>query len=239
MLVRNDLTIYDRHADAWWDATSPEFSSLHAVHRFRLVQLDEWVGPRLEGREILDLGCGGGLLSEAIAERGGRVTGVDQSHPSLETATRHAAESGHANRYVRADVRQLPFGDRSFDGVLLADVLEHVAPAHSCMAEAARVLKPGGWLYVNTINRTLRAKIVVERLAERWGYIPRGTHNADLFVAPVELKAMARRGGLQLRKLQGETPQWRRLLRRREIELRPARSLAIAYSALFEKTTPD
>ncbi len=235
MKLRNDLDIYDRHGSEWWDERSPRFRSLHGVNRLRVALLDEWVGREIPGRRILDLGCGGGLLAEPLALRGARVIGLDRSGPSLRAGRDHAGACHWAPSYVCGDLMAIPARDASFDAVLLADVLEHVTDPAAAIAEAARVLRSGGWLYASTIDRSWRATMLVVHVAEGIGFIPRGTHDPKLFIPPEELDAAATRSGLARTQRVGESPDLLQCLRARSIRLRRARSTAVAYSVLYRK----
>ena len=235
MTVRNDLDLYDRYGAEWWDERSPRFRSLHGVNRLRVSLLDEWVGREISGRRILDLGCGGGLLAEPLALRGAQVFGLDRSGPSLRAGREHAGACHWAPTYLRGDLMAIPTGEASFDAVLLADVLEHLVDPAGALLEAARVLRPGGWLYVSTIDRTLRARMLVVHLAEGIGLIPRGTHDPKLFIAPRELDEAATAAGLVRTHRTGESPDLLQTLRSRAIRLRRARSTAVAYSVLYRK----
>lgn len=226
----NDLAIYERHAADWWNESAPAFRSLHRVNEFRTALLDEWLGKRLHDKRVLDLGCGGGLLSAYLAQRGARWLGVDLSGASLRAGSERLGA-----RFARADVLRLPVADASMDVVLAADVLEHVPSLDAALAEAARVLKPGGDLYVNTINRTTRAKLLAIGVAEGVGLVPRGTHDARLFVRPDELRASAWKHGLTLEALQGESVDVLRTVSRWAIALRRSDDVSVGYSALFKK----
>jgi 2-polyprenyl-6-hydroxyphenyl methylase/3-demethylubiquinone-9 3-methyltransferase len=233
-VTRNDLTFYDRAGDGWWRDDDRAFRSLRALSEFRLDWLLRQAPLALAGARVLDLGCGGGLLALPLAARGAHVVGVDLSYPSLRAAFDHA-DPGASALFVRADARRCPIADDSADLVLLADVVEHLPDWASAIAEAARVLRPGGVLYVNTINRTWRARILAITVAENVGLVPRGTHDGRLFVRPAELCAAAARTGLRCRTLAGEVPSVLATLRRRAITLRARKTLAVAYAALFVK----
>jgi 2-polyprenyl-6-hydroxyphenyl methylase/3-demethylubiquinone-9 3-methyltransferase len=236
MTRRNDLTIYERHAGEWWDERSPSFRSLHGVNRLRIELLDDWVGDEVAGSRIADLGCGGGLVAEPLARRGARVFGIDIGVSSIAAARRHSAPLGSAAPYyVCGDLRAVPAPDASFDGVVLSDLLEHLEDPRCALAEAARLLRPAGWLYVSTIARTRRARVLAVTIAERVGLIARGTHDPRLFIDPGELDAAARDVGLVLAERTGERPDWLATLRTGSIRLRRSRSLAIAYSALYRR----
>jgi len=231
-LQRNDLDLYERHADDWWDDRSDAFRSLHGVNRFRARLVVEWFGARLPGALVVDLGCGGGLLAAPMLAHGARLVGVDLSHASLRAARAHL--DGHS-LFVQGDALRSPVSAASADIVLLADVLEHVEDPLAPLREAARLLRPGGLVYVNTINSGLRARLLAVTLAEGLGLVPRGTHDPALFIAPAALERMAARAGLRLVRLQGEAPALWRTIRHWTIELRRSASSAVTYSALLEK----
>jgi 2-polyprenyl-6-hydroxyphenyl methylase/3-demethylubiquinone-9 3-methyltransferase len=230
--VRNDLGLYDRHGDEWWVPGARAFASLQRVNEYRLRQLEAWCGDWLCGATVVDLGCGGGLLAEPLAARGARVVGVDLSLPSLRCA---AARRRPGCRYACGDAARAPLAGASADLVLLADVLEHLADGGAAVAEAARLAKPGGQVFVGTINRTHRARWLAVTLAEGLGLVPRGTHDPDLFVAPDQLRAWAEQHGLRIAAMRGEVPKLWRTVRDRAITFRASRSLAVSYSALLEK----
>lgn len=230
----NDLGLYERHADQWWNPRSRAFRSLHGVNRFRRALLEEWL-PDVQGWRTVDLGCGGGLLSEALVERGARVLGVDLSHASLAAARRAPGATASGRGYVRGDLRRAPVADACADLVLLADVLEHVEPWPLALAEASRLLAAGGHLYVNTITRSPLSRLLAVTLAEGLGLVPGGTHDPALFVRPEELRAEAGRLGLQPVRFQAESPAVLQTLRRRALALRPAARLTAAYSLLLQK----
>jgi 2-polyprenyl-6-hydroxyphenyl methylase/3-demethylubiquinone-9 3-methyltransferase len=228
----NDLTIYDRHGDGWWREDDRTFRSLRAVSRFRLRWLLQRTPQTLAGALVADLGCGGGLLAVPLAAHGARVVGIDLSRNSLAAARAHA---GGGALFVCADLTRCPLTDGCVDLALLADVLEHVAQWQAAVAEAARLLRPGGLLYVNTINRTKRARLLAVTLGEGLGLLPRGTHDPDLFVRPADLCAAAEASGLRCVALGGEAPRLLATLLAGEVKLRESRSLAVAYGAMFVK----
>jgi 2-polyprenyl-6-hydroxyphenyl methylase/3-demethylubiquinone-9 3-methyltransferase len=236
--ARNDLGIYERYAAEWWDELSPRFRSLHGVNRLRLELLDAWVGDEIAGRRIADLGCGGGLVSEPLARRGAQVVGIDIGAASIAAARAHASRlAGAAPYYMLGDLRAVPAQDGAFDGVVLADVLEHIEEPRDALAEASRILRPGGWLFASSIARTRRARFLAVTLAEGIGLIAKGTHDPRLFIDPAELDDAAAAVGLVRRERTGETPDWIRTLCHRAIRLRRSSSLALAYSALYRKGT--
>jgi 2-polyprenyl-6-hydroxyphenyl methylase/3-demethylubiquinone-9 3-methyltransferase len=181
---------------------------------------------------VVDLGCGGGLFAAPLAEAGARVVGVDLGHCALRECRAHA---GSGLQAVVGDVQNAPIADGCADLVLLADVLEHVPSPQAAVASAARLLRPGGALFVNTIARTRRSRWLAIGLAEGLGYVPRGTHRWADFVQPTELDAMASAAGLVREQRVGEQPMLLRTLRTGAIQLRESRSLAVGYAALYRR----
>src|SRR5262249_10368653 len=168
-------------------------------------------------RTVVDLGCGGGLMGVPLAENGVRVLGVDRSAPALREA---AARKAPRALFVCADLQRLPLRDGCADLALLCDVLGHVDDVGATVAAAARLLRPGGGLFVHTINRTLRARLLAVVLGEGLGLIPRGTHDPRRFVRPQELEALARVHGLAAERWYGERPRLLATLRTRTVQLR-------------------
>jgi len=232
LLRRNDLDLYERHAADWWDERSHAFRSLHGVNRFRSRLLEEWFGERIRGARVVDLGCGGGLLAQKMLERGASVVGVDLSHASLRAARAHLDGS---SLFVQGDATCAPLHPGCADLVLMADLLEHVCDPALPLREAARLLCSGGLAYVNTINRSRRARLLAVTLAEGLGLVPRGTHDPALFITPAELERQAVAAGLRLVRIQGEAPALLRTIRHWTIELRKSASPGVTYSALLEK----
>lgn len=230
-MIRNDLTIYSEYASEWWEPGAPRFRSLQALTPFRIELIRSLLGSQ-QGKFVLDIGCGGGLISKPMIEQGALVAGIDLSPESIAAA--RAACAGQGDFKV-GDARKLPFGDRSFDTVLMADLLDHIPDYPMALAEAARVLKPGGRLFVGTINRNLWSAFVTVTVAESLRLIPPGTHDPKLFIKPVELVSSAKVQGFSLVSMQGEAPLFWKTLLKWAIHLRRSGSLAVAYSAVFEK----
>lgn len=224
--------LFDR--DGWWDPECRAFASLRAVSEFRHRLLLAWLGD-LRGRVVVDLGCGGGLLALPLAEQGAQVIGVDLAPAALRNAQRIADERGVALYVAGASLLQSPLRSGCADVVLLADVIEHVDDPARAVAEAARLLRPGGRLFVNTISRTVRSRLLAITLAEGLGYVPRGTHQWRMFVRPEELERMAVAAGLRQVQRIGEAPRLWATLRRGAIALRESRSCAVGYAALFSR----
>jgi 2-polyprenyl-6-hydroxyphenyl methylase / 3-demethylubiquinone-9 3-methyltransferase len=235
MPVDNDL--YDRFAGTWWDEDEnlallrTGMNPARLGYMRRVLVEDLAVEPR--GKRCLDVGCGGGLLAEEFAKLGCRVTGVDPSEPSLETARAHARQEGLEIAYVAALAEDLPFDENTFDFVYCCDVLEHVQSVERAVAEAARVLKPGGAYLYDTINRTRRSRLVIIGLLQEWDAtrcMEPDVHDWDMFIKPRELEATLRRHGLEPRDLVGLAPAINPLALLRE--LRRRRRGEITYAEL-------
>jgi 2-polyprenyl-6-hydroxyphenyl methylase/3-demethylubiquinone-9 3-methyltransferase len=194
--LRNDLSIYDRFADVWWEGSPRWLRTLHALVPARLAHFDPIVGD-WRGRRVLDLGSGGGFMAEAMARRGARVTGVDPSAPAIAAARRHAEAGGLAIDYRVGTGEAIPLTDGAVDIVVCVDVLEHVEDAARVLAEVARVLAPGGLFLFDTIDRNPLAAFVMVTLGETvLRLVPRGTHDPARFIRPAELRRLARDAGL-------------------------------------------
>jgi 2-polyprenyl-6-hydroxyphenyl methylase/3-demethylubiquinone-9 3-methyltransferase len=220
--------LFDR--GGWWDPAVREFASLRAISAFRLDLLRRWLPGSWDGRTVVDLGSGGGLLAVPLAALGAIVVGVDRARRALDEARRHG---GTTYCGVAGDLMRCPLPAGAADVVLLADVLEHVEDPAAAVREAARLLRTGGHLFVNTIDRTLRSRLLAIVLGEGLGFVPRGTHVWKDFVRPQELDAMAAFAGLSRRELTGESPRPWRTLRSGAIALRESRSTAVGYAAQY------
>lgn len=224
-------SLFDRRG--WWDETCREFRSLRAVNAFRLELLRRWLPEGVAGATVIDLGCGGGLFAAPLAADGAKVVAVDLGLRALLECRANAGPNLHA---IVGDAQNAPLADGCADLVLLADVLEHVAEPAEAVTTAARLLRPGGALFVNTIARTRRSRWLAIGLAEGLGYVPRGTHRWADFVQPSELDAMAAAVGLVHERRVGEQPLLLRTLRTGAIQLRESDSLAVGYAALYRRT---
>jgi 2-polyprenyl-6-hydroxyphenyl methylase/3-demethylubiquinone-9 3-methyltransferase len=209
----SEIEKFSRMAAEWWDPTG-KFAPLHKFNPVRLKFIRETVAAHFgrdgnslrpfEGLSLLDIGCGGGLLSEPMARLGFAVTGVDPSEKNIGTARAHAAQSGADVSYRVSDAEALVAEGRPFDLVLNMEVVEHVADLRSYLESTASLVKPGGLMFVATLNRTLKALALAKVAAEyilRW--LPPGTHDWDKFVAPSDLRAMLEDTGLKVLKTQG------------------------------------
>ena len=193
-----EIAKFDSLAARWWDP-SGEFRPLHEINPLRLDFIDERAP--LEGRRVVDVGCGGGILTEAMAGRGATVTGIDMARSPLAVARLHLADSGAEVEYLQHTAEMLA-AERAgtYDVVTCMEMLEHV-PSPSAVVEAcARLARPGGHVFFSTINRNpksfLFAIVGAEYLLR---LLPAGTHEYQNFIRPSELEAWARHAGLQLR----------------------------------------
>lgn len=203
------------------------------MHGYRLAQIEAWCGEGLRDGTVVDLGAGGGLLAEPLARVAARVIGVDRSVASLVVARAHDRRGDLL--YLRGDVLRTPLGDGCADVVVCADVVEHVPDVAGVIAEAARLLRAGGLLYVSTINRTRWATLLAVWVAEGLRLLPKGTHDPMLFVRPEELAQAGAAVGLTIERVQGEAVRVLATLRGWAIRLRPATSVRVGYAALLRK----
>lgn len=233
--LRNDLDLYERFSDEWWDPSSPAFRSLRATKEHHLDFLARTLPEQPEPRTIVDLGCGGGLLSVPFARANDRLIGVDVSPGSVASAQGAAKRARVAARFALGDARRAPLATGCADVVLLSDVLEHVVDPRALFIEAARLVRPGGHLFTNTINRTRRARLLAVTVAEGLGLVPSGTHDPELFVEPALLDEVAASHGLERVAIEGEAPRLARTIRTWTVHLRASRSLAVSYCALFRR----
>lgn len=209
--TRIDNEHYDGFGDAWWDPSGP-VAGLHEMNPVRGAYFHDVFRAELgedalrEGR-FLDVGCGGGLLTEALAARGYRITGIDVSDSSLAAARRHAEAESVEVRYRRGSVYELDEGSGEVDGVVISDVLEHLHDLPRAVAELVRVLRPGGILAFDTINRTVKSYVVMIVLAQNLvSLVEPRTHDWRLFIKPAELSALLAGRGCEIRGLRGLVP---------------------------------
>lgn len=199
-----ELEKFGELAHRWWDRNG-EFRPLHEINPLRLDYIDRLAG--LNGKAVLDVGCGGGILAEAMAGRGASVTGIDLSEKPLKVAQLHLLESGLAVDYRQIAVETLA-AERpaSFDMVTCMEMLEHVPDPASVIAACAALLKPGGHAFFATLNRNPKSYLFAIIGAEYvLRLLPRGTHDYARFIKPSELAADCRRSGLDTVNLIGMT----------------------------------
>ena len=187
-----DIGSFQQHGSAFWDVQGP-YRTLHQINPARLQFVERFVV--LSGLRVLDVGCGGGILSEALAERGASVLGIDLAESALQAAEAHRA--GQAIEYRLESSRETAARGEVFDVVTCMEMLEHVADPAAVLRDIHALLKPGGWAFFSTINRTLKARLGAVYAAEYLlRLVPQGTHQYDWFIKPAELSRMAERAGL-------------------------------------------
>ncbi len=197
-----EIARFESTAARWWDPEG-EFRPLHDLNPVRLAFIEQRAP--LAGRKVLDVGCGGGLLSEAMARRGADVTGIDLGQTAIQVASLHALEAGVKVRY-RVESADAHAHDHSgeYDVVTCLEMLEHVPEPAQIVATLARLVRPGGHVFVSTLNRTLKAYLLAVVGAEYIArLLPKGTHTYERFIRPAELAGWCRSAGIDVRDLAG------------------------------------
>jgi 2-polyprenyl-6-hydroxyphenyl methylase/3-demethylubiquinone-9 3-methyltransferase len=230
--MRNDLTIYDRVADQWWSDDIRWVRTLKNLVPGRLKWFDRHID--WQGKDVLDLGCAGGFMAEAMAARGANVTGIDPAADAIAAARAHADATSLRIAYDVGVGEALPYPDAGFDAVVCVDVLEHVADLHKVLAEAARTLRPGGLFLFDTINRNPLARLATITVAEDLlRLLPRGTHDPAMFIKPRELRRALQGAGLVPGPITGLGP--RGLNRRLDLIFGPLPLTAVLYMGTARK----
>ncbi len=204
----DEVERFSRHAGDWWNPRGP-MAALHKFNPVRLAYIRDQAAARFErdakkldclnGLRVLDIGCGGGILSEPLARIGASVVGADPSADNIAAASAHARESGLTVDYRATTAEELAAADERFDIVLAMEVVEHVADVGLFVKACAAMVKPGGLMIAATINRTIKSfalAIVGAEYVLRW--LPRGTHQWDKFVTPNELEIALEQNGLRV-----------------------------------------
>jgi 2-polyprenyl-6-hydroxyphenyl methylase/3-demethylubiquinone-9 3-methyltransferase len=199
-----ELEKFGELAHRWWDPEG-EFRPLHEINPLRLDWIDRHAG--LAGKTVLDVGCGGGILAEAMARRGAQVTGIDLEEKALRVAALHLGESLLKVNYQKAAAEQFAAGHpASFDVVTCMELLEHVPDPASMVAACAKLVRPGGQVFFSTLNRNPKSYLFAVIGAEYiLGLLPKGTHDFMRFIKPSELARWARAAGLRPDELRGMT----------------------------------
>ncbi|MEY2623703.1 MAG: hypothetical protein RLZZ101_938 [Pseudomonadota bacterium] len=200
----SEIDKFSALAHRWWDPTS-EFKPLHAINPLRLGWIQSITN--LQGKRILDVGCGGGILAESLSKAGATVTGIDLSSKALKVAELHQLESGTSVRYLAISAEDLAKEEsQSYDVVTCMEMLEHVPDPSSVVQACAKLCKPGGHIFFSTLNRNpksyLFAIIGAEYILQ---LLPKGTHQYEKFIKPSELAQFTRAAGLEVIELKGMT----------------------------------
>ncbi|MDX8380123.1 MAG: bifunctional 2-polyprenyl-6-hydroxyphenol methylase/3-demethylubiquinol 3-O-methyltransferase UbiG [Gallionella sp.] len=189
-------------AHKWWDPQS-EFKPLHDINPLRLDYIDRFAN--LAGKTVLDVGCGGGILSESMAGLNANITGIDLSDKALQVAKLHLLESGKQVNYQKITVEEIAIEQaEQFDVVTCLEMLEHVPDPDSVIAACSKLVKPGGWVFFSTLNRNPKSYLFAIIGAEYvLKMLPRGTHDYAKFIKPSELAQSCRDANLNIIDLTG------------------------------------
>ncbi|MEE9398625.1 MAG: bifunctional 2-polyprenyl-6-hydroxyphenol methylase/3-demethylubiquinol 3-O-methyltransferase UbiG [Methylococcales bacterium] len=198
----HEINKFGALAEHWWDPLG-DFKTLHQVNPLRLQFIQEY--SEIEGKRIVDVGCGGGILSEGLARHGASVVGIDLSEELVEIADLHSLESGLKIEYRKISAESLAeLEPAGFDCVTCMELLEHVPRPASVISACASIVKPGGKVFFSTLNRNLKAYLLAIVGAEYLlRMIPKGTHDYNTFIRPSELAEKARIAGLELVSMTG------------------------------------
>ncbi|KFI22056.1 bifunctional 2-polyprenyl-6-hydroxyphenol methylase/3-demethylubiquinol 3-O-methyltransferase UbiG [Nitrosococcus oceani] len=198
----NEIAKFEQLAHRWWDQEG-EFKPLHDINPLRLEYIRNHAS--LAGKRILDVGCGGGILTEELTRLGAKVTGIDLGKAPLSVARLHALEEGLEIDYQQISVERLAETKAgSFDVITNLEMLEHVPYPASVVAACGQLLKPGGKVFFSTLNRTPKAYLFAVIGAEyALRLLPKGTHDYHRFIRPAELETWCRKGGIELQNLTG------------------------------------
>jgi len=199
-----EISKFEELAARWWDPHS-EFKPLHDINPLRLDYID--AAAHLSGKEVLDVGCGGGILSESMVHRGAKVVGIDMGEMPLRVAELHTLESGVDVSYRRVAVEALATErPESFDIVTCMEMIEHVPDPSSVVRACARLIRPDGFVFFSTLNRNLKSYILAVIGAEYiLGMLPKGTHDYARFIRPSELDRWVRAAGMRTSDITGMT----------------------------------
>lgn len=200
---QSELAKFDAIAENWWDPEG-DFKPLHAINPLRTEFMLEQAGD-ISGKTILDIGCGGGILAESLAQLGANVTGIDMAEGVLNIARQHSEQAGLPIDYQLCTAEDFAAQQpQSYDVVACMEMLEHVPDPESVVAACAALVKPGGWVFLSTLNRNLKSFLMAILGAEYvLGLVPAGTHEYDKFIKPSELHGALRRNELQATAITG------------------------------------
>ena len=197
-----EINKFSNLADKWWNKNG-ELKTLHDINPVRLAFIQEYI--ELSGKKVIDVGCGGGILSEALAQAGASVKGIDLADASLEVAQQHAHDNGLEIDYQKISAEQLSEElPNSFHSVVCMELLEHIPDPQSVINACAALAEQGGYVFFSTLNRNLKSYLHAIVAAEYvLKMLPRGTHEHKKFITPAELVRMARNAGLETIALRG------------------------------------
>ena len=207
-----DNNLYDREGDIWWKPDNVLHLLKTSVNPWRAGYQKDIIrklGIDPIGKTALEVGSGGGILTEEIARMGFTTTGIDPSEQSIITASNHARSGGLDIKYDKGVGENLPYTDNSFDAVFCCDVLEHVRDLPKVIAEISRVLKPNGIFFYDTLNRTFISKLVAIKIWQewkRWAFMPPNLHVWEMFIKPAELKELLAKNNLEWKEHVGSSP---------------------------------
>ena len=193
---------FNKYGRDWWNPEGGMFA-LHMINKLRFDYFISILGD-VTGKTVVDIGCGGGLLSEEFAKRGARVTGVDLSPTAIDAAKEHAGKSRLSIDYRNCAVKELVDKGETFDIVICAEMLEHVDDLKSTVKESASLLKNGGHYLFETINKTLKARFLAVFMAENvLNFVAKGTHDYNKFIKPSTLVNLLRENGIGVNEIRG------------------------------------
>jgi len=198
----HEINKFGSQAERWWDRNG-EFKTLHDVNPLRINFIQKFIIP--QNMRIVDVGCGGGILTEGLAKKGADMLGIDLSEDLIDIADLHGLESGVKTNYKKISAEALAEAEpASFDHVVCMEMLEHVPEPGSVIAACAKMVKPGGYVFFSTLNRKPKAYLLAIVAAEHiLKMLPAGTHDYKTFIKPSELSQSARDAGLELQDMIG------------------------------------
>lgn len=208
--INNNL--YNAEGDIWWQPGTILHLLKTSINPWRVgysKSIIEKLGIEPKGKTALEVGSGGGILTEEICKMGFATTGIDPSDNSLKTAKNHADASGLNIKYDKGTGEQLPYPDNTFDCVFCCDVLEHVRDLPKVISEISRVLKPNGIFFYDTLNRTFISKVVAIKIWQewkRWAFMPPNLHVWKMFIKPGEIKKLLSQNGFEWKEHKGSQP---------------------------------
>ena len=198
----HEINKFGSQAERWWDRNG-EFKTLHDINPLRISFIQKLIS--LQDQRIVDVGCGGGILTEGLAKKGADMLGIDLSEELIDIADLHGLESGVSANYKKISAEALADAEpESFDHIVCMEMLEHVPEPGSIIAACAKMVKPGGYVFFSTLNRKPKAYLLAIVAAEYiLKMLPAGTHDYKTFIKPSELSQSARNAGLELQGMIG------------------------------------